>query len=277
MAADRGVRVTTLNGRLGEGVVANVLQYLQLSQGTGCLSLVHPARRSGRVYLEAGKVVFVEASPLHDLAALTALLEWREGRFSFRPGVVAPRRSMNRNVDTLLLEATHLADAGAISPEPGPAPDTVLSVGPRGGTDDAVMLSLGALHLWRNLDGVSSLRELAAKTGVALVDVTLAAQELIDHDLVDFAALKVADPRFAREVTREAVDLLGPVGTIVVEDALIELGVSPDALPVALVEEFVAEVTRSFPTGDRRAEFSRRADQLRAIFALDHRLPGREP
>src|SRR5690606_13186857 len=110
MQSDRSGGVSTLNGRLGEGVVANVLQYLQLSQGTGCLSLVHPARRHAQVYLENGKVVFVEARPLYDLAALTAILEWHEGRFSFRPGVVAPRRSMSRNVDTLLLEATHLAD-----------------------------------------------------------------------------------------------------------------------------------------------------------------------
>ena len=269
--------MTTLNGRLGEGVVANVLQYLQLSQGTGCLSLAHPARRHGQIYLEDGKVVFVEARPLYDLAALTALLEWREGRFSFRPGVVAPRRSMSRNVDTLLLEATHLADAGAVRAEPGLAADTVLRVVQRRGADETVMLSLGALHLWRSMDGTSSLRDLAAGSGAPLADLTAAAQELLDHGLVEFAALKVADPRFARELTREAVDLLGPVGSIVVEDALIELGVSQDALPLALVDEFVSEVTRAFPNGDRRLEFARRADQLRTIFALSPHERGREP
>lgn len=267
--------MSTLNGRLGEGVVANVLQYLQLSQGTGCLSLVHPARRHAQVYLENGKVVFVEARPLYDLAALTAILEWREGRFSFRPGVVAPRRSMSRNVDTLLLEATHLADAGVAEPGPTVAPDTVLRISKRNAQYDSVMLSLGALHLWRCLDDVSSLRELAVKAGTPLAGVITAAEELIDHGLVEFASLRVADPRFAREVAREAVDLLGPVGSIVVEDALIELGISSEALPVGLVEEFVDEVARAFPSGDRRLEFSRRAAQLRAMFALDPQEPRR--
>lgn len=268
--------MTTLNGRLGEGVVANVLQYLQLSQGTGCLSLAHPARRHGEIYLENGKVVFVEARPLYDLAALSALLEWREGRFSFRPGVTPPRRSMSRNVDTVLLEATHMADVDAIKPQPGLAPDTVLRVVQRRDADETVMLSLGALHLWRSMDGSRSLRELAEANGAPLADLTAAAQELLEHGLVEFAALKVADPRFARELTREAVDLLGPVGSIVVEDVLIELGVSQDTLPLALVDEFVSEVTRAFPNGDRRSEFARRADQLRAIFALDPQEPGRK-
>lgn len=252
-------------------MVANVLQYLQLSQGSGCLSLVHPERRHGQVYLDEGKVVFVEARPLYDLAALTALLEWREGRFSFRPGVAAPRRSMSRNVDTLLLEASHLADAGSLGPGPSVEPDAVLRVAAQGALDDAVLLSLGALHLWRYLDGTSSLRELAARSGVAISAIVAGAAELLDQGLVEFASLAVADPRFARELAREAVDLLGPVGSIVVEDALIELGVSEAALPVGLVDELVTEVARAFPGGERRFEFSRRVDQLRALFALEER------
>ncbi|HRQ10471.1 MAG TPA: DUF4388 domain-containing protein [Trueperaceae bacterium] len=269
--------MTTLNGRLGDGVVANVLQYLQLSQGTGCLSLVHPARRHGQIYLEGGKVVCVEARPLHDLAALTALLEWREGSFTFRAGVTAPRRSMNRNVDTVLLEATYLADAGTLEGAPGAGPDTVLRVAPHRDLDDSVLLSLGALHLWRYLDGTSSLRQLAASSGKSVESLVKAADELIEHELVEYASLTVADPRFAREVTREAVDLLGPVGTIVVEDALIELGVSGEALPTGLVDEFVSEVVRAFPSGERRLEFARRMGELRGMFALDAQERGRKP
>ncbi len=256
-------------------MVANVLQYLQLSQGSGCLSLVHPARRHGQIYLEDGKVVCVEARPLYDLAALTALLDWHEGRFTFRVGVPAPRRSMSRNVDTLLLEATHLADAGTLDGAPMVAPDTVLRVATHRDLDDSVLLTLAALHLWRYLDGTSSLRQLAAGTGKAVEAVVTAAEELIDHGLVEFASLTVADPRFTREVVREAVDLLGPVGTIVVEDALIELGVSAGTLPIGLVDEFVSEVVRGFPSGERRNEFARRALELRGMFALDPQEPGR--
>lgn len=267
--------MTTLNGRLGEGVVANLLQYLQLSQGTGCLSLVHPARRHGQIYLEDGKVVFVEARPLQDLAALAALLEWREGRFTFRPGVAAPQRSMSRNVDTLLLEASHLVDEGEPDGPQRLTQDTVLRVSARQGFEDSVLLSLTALHLWRNLDGSSSLRQLAARAARAPADLVQAAEELLDHGLVEFAAVTVADPRFARELAREAVDLLGPVGSIVVEDALIELGASPEALPVGLVDELVAEVTRAFPSAERRNEFARRALELRGLYALDPREPRR--
>lgn len=267
--------MSTLNGRLGDGVVANVLQYLALSRATGCLAIVHAERRQGRIYVEEGSVVHVEARPLYDLPALAALLGWRDGRFAFRPGEAPPRKSMKRNADTLLLEASHLVDtAESAQSVPSAAADTVLRVATRPDQGESVMLSLGALHLWRCVDGLRSLRELAVVTGTPLDQTMAAAQELMDHGLVEFASLAVADPRFVREVGREVVDLLGPFGSIVVEDALIDLGVSAETLPVGMVEEFLGEVARSIQSLDRRAEFTRRAGELRRLFALDARPPG---
>src|SRR5690606_30636616 len=62
------------------------------------------------IYLERGKIVFVEAKPSYDLAALAALLRWRDGQFSFRPGVRSPRITLDRSTAMLLLEASRLAD-----------------------------------------------------------------------------------------------------------------------------------------------------------------------
>lgn len=266
--------MTTLNGRLSEGVVANVLQYLALSQATGCLALVHPERRQGRVYLENGVIVLVEARPLYDLAAMAAMLEWREGRFTFRPGEAPKRKTMSRNADTLLLEASHLVDTGEVARGPSAAADTVLHVAESRDRDESVMLTLAALHLWRTIDGVSSLRQLAATIGKPVEETVAAAQELLDNGLAGFATLAVADPRFVREVARETIDLMGPVGSIVVEDALMDLGVGPDTLPVSAAGEFLEEVARAIHSSERRAEFLRRATELRRLFSLDQQARG---
>lgn len=89
------------------------------------------------------------------------------------------------------------------------------------------MLTLAALQLWRTIDGIGSLRQLAVTIGKPVAETVAAAQELLDNGLAEFATLAVADPRFVREVARETVDLMGPVGSIVVEDALMDLGLVP--------------------------------------------------
>mgnify|MGYP000951585815 CR=1 FL=1 len=310
--------MTSLSGRLAPGALADLLQYLALSRASGCLLLRHPQRRQAYVYLENGRVVFVDARPLYDVAALSELLGWNDGRFAFRPGVAAPRATIDVATERLLLEATRRADEpvpGAVDPDTvlcalsGDAPAarreeraTTLAAGAhddgpfgpvrmlgevgevgdaveRGGARDApesVSLSLAALHLWRRLDGASSLRELSSAVGRPLSEVVEAAAELLDSGLAAFVAVAVADPRFPRELAREAVDLLGPVGEIVVEDALYELGLSPDAVPVGRVDELVQAIEAAFGDSPARAEFARRAAELRELFALDPVPAGRQ-
>jgi len=302
--------VTSLHGRIEEGVLPNLLQYLSLSQASGCLMLRHPQKLHANLYLDAGRVVFVDAKPLYDLAALAALLRWHDGRFAFRPGVRAPRNTLTSSTETLLLQATQKADEisgaggdeidadsvltavaqGATSVDTGLGRGKELAGGPSyefgpvtllgdpvGGAVspppavvvDTVSLSLTALDLWRRLDGVSSLRQLAATAGRPVADVVGAAKELLNNALVDYVSLVVADPRFAREIAREAVDLLGPVGEIVVEDALYELGLTVDTIPVGTVDELVRLLVVAFDNPFSRAEFLRRVSELRRLFALE--------
>lgn len=274
--------MTALQGRIESGTVANVLQYLALSRADGCLALLHPEPLQGHVYFEAGRVVFIEAKPFNDVAALAALLAWDDGRFTFRPGVSAPRRTLDQDVELLLVQASRYIDSsgpdGAFLGE-----DAVLAAakGRRGLASaadeqlfaaapvaDEVMLSLEALNLWRRLDGVNSLRRLATTAARPVGELVRAAHELMEHGLAEFVSLVVADPRFAQELTREAVDLLGPVGAVVVEDAFFELGMAPEALPVGAVDDLIAELGRAFPASGRD-EFLRRVTQLRDLFALD--------
>jgi len=225
--------------------------------------------------------VSIEAKPFRDLAALSALLAWDEGRFVFKRHVPPPRRTMRQQVDLLLLQVSRLP--GAEGAEPAHlqlGKDAVLAAASAEGVyrvaDDQfyaqagqeVLLSLGALHLWRKLDGVSSLGQVAAAVGRPVEEVVTAAHELLDHELATYVSLRVADPRFVHELQREAVDLLGPVGEVVIDDALLELGLVADSLPVSAVEDLFEELERSFP-GRLRDEFMRRAYALRGMYALD--------
>lgn len=352
--------MTTLHGRIEEGVLANLLQYLALSQASGCLLLRHPQSRQGSIYLERGRVVFVEAKPSYDVAALAALLRWRDGQFSFRPGVRSPRITLERSTAMLLLEASHLADEASETQAEGPQldADTVLSavaerpaprrheeppgpgqvlgehassrdrptaqpyavmlpalkpdaavpntasasdggaaappvtgaatgattgavhapgpgVAPVTTSDETVALSLSALQLYRRLDGMLSLRQHAGELHKEPQDLVRAGRELLEAGLAEYVTLVVADPRFVVELVREAVDLLGPVGEIVVEDALYDMGLSGDTLPVNSIDELIRELSTAFKNAFTRADFLRRVTELRRLFALEPTEPGR--
>lgn len=95
-----------LQGRLGDGVLANLIQYLSLNQASGCLQVADDDAGRGRVYLMRGRVEHVEVGDTVGVPALTLLLAWSEGRFWFRVGVEARRRTIELPVSALLLQAS---------------------------------------------------------------------------------------------------------------------------------------------------------------------------
>jgi len=261
--------VSALHGEIEEGVLANLLQYLSLSQATGCLTLRHPDRLQGNVFVERGRVVFVDARPQYDLAALASLLQWCEGRFSFRPGVSAPRRTLTNSTESLLLEASHQADQEARLEEPSlVGADTVLQARPLDRGESTVAVSLPALRLWRHLDGTSSVRDIAREAGASLDRAVEAAAELMRQGLVDFATVPMVDASFVDALARAAVDIIGPVGQIVVEDALYDLGLSEDAIAESAVDELILELAAQFRRSEWQLDFLRRAERLRQRYGL---------
>ena len=102
--------MNALQGRLGEGVLVNLVQYLALNLASGCLHVLGDGRGSGHVYLRRGRVEHVEVGAVAGLPALTELLGWRQGHFAFRVGVHPPRRTLELSVDALLLQASYGSD-----------------------------------------------------------------------------------------------------------------------------------------------------------------------
>ena len=131
-------RLNALQGRLGDGVLANLVQYLALNQASGCLQVVGDAdvaeRGSGYVYVQRGRVEHVVLADVVGVAALSRLLGWRSGRFAFRVGVAAPQRTLDLSVDALLLHASYGQDVEGLraSARPGGNGDVLTGAGTNG-------------------------------------------------------------------------------------------------------------------------------------------------
>lgn len=261
--------VSALHGQIEEGVLANLLQYLSLSQATGCLTLRHPDRRQGNVFLERGRVVFVDAKPLYDIGALSTLMRWDDGRFSFRTGVQPPRRTLKDSTETLLLEASHQTDVEDRVGAPALiGADTVLVPRSLGRDESTVSLSLAALHVWRALDGDHSLMEIASAADLPVTVVVAGATELMQREVAEYAVVPMVDPAFIDGLVREAVDIIGPVAEVLVEEAFYDLGLSEEALAVSAVDELIMELASQFRRSDWQLEFLRRAERLRQVYGV---------
>jgi hypothetical protein len=108
--------VNALQGRLAEGVLTNLLQYLSLNQASGCLTMATPGLGIGEIYLVRGRVQHAVFGSLVGVGALAQLVSWTQGRFSFRVGVVPPLFTIDQPTDQLLLNAAYHADVEVRKP-----------------------------------------------------------------------------------------------------------------------------------------------------------------
>jgi hypothetical protein len=144
--------VNALQGRLGPGVLAHLLQYLAQNGAAGRLNVHGEDAGVGHVYLGQNRVIHADVEAETGVPALARMLEWERGRFAFQVGVVPPGSSIDLPVDRLLLSLVIARDGlradepleagrnGAFQPtplvEPGVVPGlmwaAVVSAGPIG-------------------------------------------------------------------------------------------------------------------------------------------------
>lgn len=108
--------VNALQGRLGPGVLAHLLQYLAQNAAAGRLAVVGDGIGAGAVYLARGRVAHVELGGIVGVPALAHMLAWEHGRFAFQVGVVPPATTVDLPTDRLLLSLSVDQDANGVSP-----------------------------------------------------------------------------------------------------------------------------------------------------------------
>lgn len=113
--------MNALQGNLGPGVLAHLLQYLALQGAIGRLNVWSNGGSPGQVYLARGRVLHIELEGLPARVALGRMLTWEDGRFAFQVGVVAPVTSVDMQVQALLLSlAIEREGRGAVTEVSGP-------------------------------------------------------------------------------------------------------------------------------------------------------------
>ena len=252
-----------IQGQIEEGVLVNLLQYLNLNSATGVLRVQSARGVSGAIFTLTGQVVHAETQSLEGVEALVALLAWKAGRFAFQSNTKAPKRTVDKPLDALLLEVAyqtdHSPDAGAVqlNAETVLAPVT-LAANQQG---KRVALPLVAIRMLPHLNGVTPLGTVSTQLGVSMDELLSAANILLDNDLASVSEGRMVDEGFIHILTDLVRDIMGPLADIVMDESLDELGATASSVPEAQLPNLLELLAQEFP-GQLRATFQGRVEAL---------------
>lgn len=259
-----------IQGQLEEGVLVNLLQYLNLNSASGVLKVQSGRGVSGAIYTDGGQVVHATTQSLEGVRALVSLLAWRQGRFAFQASVRSPARTIDRPLEALLLEVAyetdHAVDAGA----PLLGAESVLSPVSMTANQQGkrVALPLVAIRMLPHLNGLTPLGSVATELGVGLDEVVSAAKLLLENDLAELSEGRLLDAGFINNLTALVRDIMGPLADIVMDESLDELGVTASSVPEAQLPSLLGLLEQEFPS-QLRGRFLGRVESLLRAHGLE--------
>ncbi len=106
--------------------LSDLLQLNARNRFSGCFRIRHDDGL-GLIFFRDGEIVHAELGPKIGEEAFWDILEWQTGRFAVEPNVVTARRSIQKGVEHLLLDAHRVLDERRVAgrSRPAPAPPAV--------------------------------------------------------------------------------------------------------------------------------------------------------
>jgi Domain of unknown function (DUF4388) len=199
-----------VRGSLGIFNLLDLLQLLGSNQSKGCLSVHHPSEREGRVFFDAGHVVFAQFGTLEDAVAVRAMLHDERGNFEFIPGRTPQKKTINVSLDNFLFEVIRELDENTkVTVEKKVLPPNELDA-PRildNARISSLTLSADEFSVIELIDGERSVSAIAQAAKQPL--------DVVQTVLIRFSSLGLVDvkkrsPRIARLViglSRELTDM----------------------------------------------------------------------
>jgi hypothetical protein len=119
--------------------LSDLLQLNARNRFSGCFRIRHDDGL-GLIFFRDGEIVHAELGAKIGEEAVWDILEWQTGRFAVEPNVVTARRSIQKGVEHLLLDAHRVLDERRVAgrTRPPPASPPAPAAAPAGGAAAAV-------------------------------------------------------------------------------------------------------------------------------------------
>ncbi len=184
MASKRGA--AELEGQIREFSLLEIVQFLSGSRKTGILHMRASEGDPGAIFFAEGTIVHATVGPISGEEAFYALMQWREGHFSFEPDQLTDERTVRQGSTNLLLEGARREDEWAVLSEHIPSVDLIpeFLLPTDGETGKQITLNTSEWVVLSKIDGERSVKEVAAAASLSEFHTCRLIYPLIVNNLI---------------------------------------------------------------------------------------------
>ncbi|MBP7864641.1 MAG: DUF4388 domain-containing protein [Acidobacteria bacterium] len=252
----------TLKGNLSQLKLVDILKILCNSQRTGKLSL-QSGEELADIYFLQGAIIHAKYNLSQGEEAIYDVIAWNEGVFAFHPNISVKNRTISTPQDEIIRKGEGIdADWEAIR---AAIPNTNLVFKMSSGTPSEISLNAVEWNILRHINGIDSIREIAVKVDIMLLDVAKAFRKLYEAGLIEIVGEAVdqveqktgIDPALFDLVERELARNIGPLAAIVLDDHIQSLGESRDAFPKDKLPELIENLSTEINDPRKMIDFQK--------------------
>jgi hypothetical protein len=255
-----------LGGDLAQVALADVLQLLAAGGQTGLLHLSDGAN-VGDLYLQDGQLVHAVAGGQMGEGAAYALMAWQRGSFRFTPGEAAPEHSITMPTGQLLEEGSRHAQEWREIKRVIPNAEMVFKLS-ASGSAGAVSLEPEEWQVLAKVNGERDVSDIAMALGWDELLVSRLLLRLVTGGLLEAAEetrpgpTPVVNGGFFARLDEEFVDMVGPLGPVIIDDEIATMGETRDYFPRDRAAELVERISADIEDEGRRARFQKTVLEL---------------
>ncbi len=249
----------------------DALGFLCQQKRTGGLRL-RAGGREGEVFLQEGRITHAQFGSCAGLKALLFMLAWGTGQYNFTPQQTSDQMTIEvENAETLSLLAQQAEEWKRLTQDQPLSLGTVLRLMPQ--ASGTVELAKDEWDILTRIDGRKSLEDLSFEMDLPPVDVAKAIQRFRKAGLIGIGHRRpetgstVFGADYLSALEKELKLTVGPVASIVLEEALKDLQVAGEPLTEDQIETLLERLSRAISEAEKRSGFQQTARSLAAQYA----------
>lgn len=249
----------------------DALGFLCQQKRTGGLRL-RAEGREGEVFLQEGRITHAQFGPFVGLKALLFMLAWGTGAYNFTPQETSGQTTIElENAEILPLLAQQTEEWKRISRDQTLTLNTVLRLMPQ--ARGTVKLAKDEWDFLTRIDGRKSLEDICCEMDLPPLDVVKAMQRFRKAGLIGIGHRRpetgstVFGADYLSALEKELKLTVGPVASIVLEEALKNLQVAGEPLTEDQTEILLERLSKAIPEAEKRSGFQQTARSLAAEYA----------
>ena len=250
----------TLGGSIAEMSLLEILKLLVSGKMNGRLIVTNSIGK-GEIYVKAGQLIHcVSGSSIGEIA-LTNMLGWIEGRFSFENDVVAPEESIKTATEQLLFDGARMIKDWQGIKKVISSMDLVFGLSAKGNTG-AVNLQPDEWQILAQINGNRTITEIVEATGKDEFEVAKILFQLHSVGLLEKTEKSARptyvtiDEKFFEKIEKEFTNVMGPMAPVIIDEAIDELGETRNAFPQDKIAALVEKISHEILEEEKKLQFS---------------------